>query len=126
MELEEVQLLVDIVRRHLLPDVPPNQENDKILQEEASLLLNLVLTGSSTDIDLTHDYLEELEWLDEISEALESIWHRREWRVFFPMNLYPNHFHVTNVQGLTLVEFKGGPCVPKYPRFSDIRKHLKL
>lgn len=122
LELKEVEALINVVRRHLLPDVPPSVTHSAIVKEETTLLLNLLLTQSLGVVDYHHDYLEELDWIDEIEAVLGNFWERKEWRLFFPMNLCPRHFEVANEQGLTLIQFHvGEPRVQHHLRLSHFR-----
>tara|TARA_B100000929_G_scaffold100901_1_gene79637 strand:- start:3291 stop:3668 length:378 start_codon:yes stop_codon:yes gene_type:complete len=121
LELEEVAGLISLLRRHLLPDTPSNKENDRILKEEATLLLNLLLTQQMGVVDLDDDYLNEFEWVNEIEMMLEDFWTKREWGILFPMNLRPCEFRVANSQGLTIIRFEGDPCVKNRSRLPSLR-----
>lgn len=123
LELEEVAGLISVLRRHLLPDTPPNKENERVLKEEASLLLNLMLTQQIGFIDCEVEYLDEFEWAGEILMVLEDFWNKREWGLFFPMNLRPREFQVTNDRGLTIIRFEGDPCVKNRARLLNLRQH---
>lgn len=121
IELEEVAGLISLLRRHLLPDTPPNKENDRILKEEATLLLNLLLTQQIGETGADDDYLNEFEWAGEIEMMLEGFWSKREWGLLFPMNLHPREFQVTSNRGLTIIRFEGDPCVKNRSRLPCFR-----
>lgn len=102
VELEEVAALVKLLHNELFADTPPCQLHETVIKDEASLLLNLLLSQCDDT-----EYLDELTCGKSIEDLLASFWDKRQWRAPFLMNLRPREFSVKDTRGLTTIIFEG-------------------
>ena len=122
MELEPVLGLVEVLRRHLLSDLPPDKHYDRILLEEATILLNLILNSRIADYD--EEYLQECDYLCEATQALESLEDCRAWRPFRHASIH--YVEVRSSEGLVLIDFLGGQSGNEHLRLLNFRQHYHI
>lgn len=77
MELVELSHAIDIVKRHIFPDTPFNQEIEREVLVEVNKILNYYLNIDPTYLE--PDSIESLDYYDECIESFINIPRRRDW-----------------------------------------------
>lgn len=102
LESDEVRNLLALLHAKLFPDTPAHSNAERVIREEATLLLNLLLFQTVMEWE-DEEYLDQCDWISEAVELLETFWKRRQCRILFSMNPTPRAMDILDMEGSIVI-----------------------